>query len=122
MGQMPLWAQQRDGALLIRVHARPGARRSAFAGVHGERLKIALQAPPVDGRANDQLLRFLAQALELPRSALQIVSGASSREKSVAIRAGRPDIAPLIERVCRLAGIEADGTIDPAAHKARPNR
>jgi uncharacterized protein len=122
MGQMPLWAQQRGGALLVRVHAQPGARRSAFAGVHGERLKIALQAPPVDGRANDLLLRFLADALELPRSALQIVSGASSREKSVAICAAEQDIASLVERVCRLAGIRADGTNETAAHKARPGR
>jgi uncharacterized protein (TIGR00251 family) len=67
------------------VHVQPGARRSAIAGTHAERLKIAIQAPPVDGKANDAVIRFFAQILRVPRSAVAITRGEKSRDKTVAV-------------------------------------
>ena len=69
----------------IAVHAQPGAKRSAVVGLHGERLKVRIAAPPIDGRANDALVAFLAEALGVPRSRIRVVKGESSREKRVAI-------------------------------------
>jgi uncharacterized protein (TIGR00251 family) len=57
------------------------------AGLHGERLKVRIAAPAVDGRANDALERHLAEALGVPRSAVRVVKGARSRDKSVAVDA-----------------------------------
>jgi uncharacterized protein (TIGR00251 family) len=69
-----------DGCTLsVRVH--PGARKNAVTGVHADSLKIALTAPPVDGKANDALIAFLADALRLPRARISLVSGATSRSK-----------------------------------------
>lgn len=70
---------------MIDVHARPGARVAAVAGVHGDRLKVAIDAPPVDGKANDALLRFLASVLGRPRSQLALHSGTTHRDKCVKV-------------------------------------
>jgi uncharacterized protein (TIGR00251 family) len=73
-----------DGcALAVRVH--PGARRNAVTGVHGEAVKIALTTPPVDGRANEALIAFLADALRLPKANITLVTGATSRSKLLRI-------------------------------------
>ena len=75
-----------DGGVRLRVRVQPRASRSEIAGVHGDELRIRLQAPPVDGAANEALVRFLADALGAPRSAVEIVSGLASRSKTVVIR------------------------------------
>jgi uncharacterized protein len=73
-----------DGCTLsVRLH--PGARKNSVAGVHADALKIALTAPPVDGRANEALIAFLAEALHLPRARVALVTGAASRAKMVRI-------------------------------------
>jgi uncharacterized protein (TIGR00251 family) len=89
MNASATWARWRDEELLIDVHVQPGARRTSIAGTFGSRLKIALQAPPVDGKANEALLRFLAGELQVRRSGVRLVSGASARDKTVAIAADR---------------------------------
>ena len=63
----------------------PRAASSAVAGRHGDAVKIRLAAPPVDGAANDELVRFLAERLAVPRSAIAIAAGRSSRRKSVTV-------------------------------------
>jgi uncharacterized protein (TIGR00251 family) len=64
---------------------QPGAKRSEFAGRHGERIKLRLAAPPVDGKANAALIDFLAAYFGVPRRDVTIVSGLKSRSKRVAI-------------------------------------
>jgi uncharacterized protein len=71
-------------ALLI-VHVVPRARRSEVAGRHGDALKIRIAAPPVDGAANTELVRFLAEQLGVPRSAVTVASGTSGRRKTVSV-------------------------------------
>jgi uncharacterized protein (TIGR00251 family) len=61
----------------------PGARRPGIAGRHGAAWKVRVAAPPEDGRANAAVCALLAELLELPRSAVTIVSGHGSREKLV---------------------------------------
>jgi uncharacterized protein (TIGR00251 family) len=67
------------------VRVQPRAAQDALAGVRAGALVVRLNAPPVDGRANEALLRFLAGVLGLPPSALALVRGASSRDKVVRI-------------------------------------
>ena len=71
----------------LRLHVQPRASRSELAGRHGDAIKVRLTAPPVDGAANEALLRFLASQLQVPRSALSLVAGGSGRSKVVAIEA-----------------------------------
>ncbi len=69
----------------ITVKAHPRARRSAVAGRLGEAYKLDLKSPPVDGKANDECIRFLAEVAAVPRSRVRIVSGATSRLKVVEV-------------------------------------
>ncbi len=81
----PPWLRADGAGSVLRLHVQPGARRSEVVGAHGEALKIRLAAPPVDGKANGELLRFLAERLGLPHSAVQLRSGAASRQKQVSV-------------------------------------
>lgn len=80
-----------DGRLTLTLHIQPGAKKTECAGRHGDALKIRLSAPPVDGKANDALLRFLADQLALPRSAVLLKSGQTSRQKVVEITGSTPE-------------------------------
>lgn len=72
---------------------QPRASRTEVAGPHGDAVRIRLTAPPVDGAANEALVRFLAEQLKVPRSAVRIESGASGRSKVVVIDGIDPDTA-----------------------------
>ncbi|MBE6384561.1 MAG: YggU family protein [Lentisphaerae bacterium] len=72
-----------ENGVYISLHIQPGAKREAVAGLFGTSLKIALNAPPVDGKANAALLRFLAGKLGVPKRQIELCSGASSRDKRV---------------------------------------
>jgi len=86
--KLPAYARlEKSGALLLDLWVQPGASRSGFAGRHGERLKVRLAAPPLEGRANRELLKFLAAELGLPRSRLELVAGAHGRGKTVRVSA-----------------------------------
>ena len=67
----------------LKLRVSPGARRPGFAGRHGDAWKIRVAEPPEDGRANDAVLRLLAETLDVPRASLDLVSGHSSRDKIV---------------------------------------
>lgn len=72
-----------DGSFVLSLHIQPGAKKTEIAGLHGEALKIRLAAPPVDGKANAALIAFLAKTCGVPKSAVELVSGDSSRTKRV---------------------------------------
>ncbi len=79
-----------DGGVTLAVRAQPGAKRTAVVGVYGEgagaQLKIAVQAPPVEGRANSALIEFLADKFGVAKSYVELVSGELSRSKVFLIR------------------------------------
>jgi uncharacterized protein (TIGR00251 family) len=69
----------------IDIHVQPRASRTEVVGRHGDAIKIRIAAPPTDGSANEELVRFLAKTLGVKRSAVTIVSGMTSRRKRVAV-------------------------------------
>ena len=73
--------QAADGRLTLTLHIQPGAKKTEFAGLHGDALKIRLAAPPVDGKANEALIRFVADQLGLAKSSVNLKSGQTSRRK-----------------------------------------
>jgi uncharacterized protein len=85
LSEPPVWAR-RDGAdWLLELHVQPGARITAAVGEHGGRLKLKIAAPPVDNKANAHLLAWLAAQLGVPKSAVRLVRGETSRQKTVAV-------------------------------------
>jgi len=75
------------------VHVAPRARRTEVAGRHGDAIRVRIAAAPVDGAANAELARFLAERLGVPRGAVAIVSGAGGRRKTVEIAGLETDAA-----------------------------
>jgi uncharacterized protein (TIGR00251 family) len=75
----------KSGACLLRLWIQPKASRTGWAGMHGDRLKVRVAAPPAENRANRELIAFLAKALGLAPSMIELVSGSASRGKTVRI-------------------------------------
>jgi uncharacterized protein len=93
---------ERDGLACIRVRVSPGARKARILGEHDGALKLAVAEPPESGRANEGVIRLLADVLGLAARQIEIISGHRSREKQVAISGLAPDdVAAALERASR---------------------
>lgn len=73
------------GAWLLHVHVQPGVKSTEAAGLHGDRLKVRLAAPPVDGKANKALIEWAADYFGVAKSAVELVRGQTSRQKTLRI-------------------------------------
>lgn len=94
-------AGRRDGNdLVLDVRVQPRAARSEVAGLHGDRLRIRLQAPPVDGKANAALVEFVACMFAVPRSRVRIEHGLAGRDKRLRLL----DLPPLPSELQALTG------------------
>lgn len=80
------WFRWQSGELQLELQIQPGAKHDTFMGLHGERLKLKVHAPAIDGRANNQLVEFLAACFGTAKSNVSIVRGELGRSKSVRIR------------------------------------
>jgi uncharacterized protein (TIGR00251 family) len=90
------------GGVLLDLYVVPRSSRTECAGLHGERLRIRLQAPPAEGKANRALLRLLAETLSVPASSLRIVSGQTGRRKRVLVEG--LDAGTVRKRIGRVEG------------------
>lgn len=86
-----------DGDLLLDCHAQPGARHSAFAEVHNQRLKLKIAAPPVDGKANEALIAFISREFGVRKREVVLEKGASSRQKRLRIMS--PKVIPVAAQI-----------------------
>lgn len=91
------------GGVTLAVRAQPGAKKTAIAGIYGEgasaQLKIAVQAPPVEGRANSAAIAYLAEVFGLPQSSVQLMSGELSRSKVFLLKGVSVEKAEAVVRV-----------------------
>ncbi len=71
---------------MLTVHVQPNASRTECVGAHGDALKIRLAARPLDGAANDELVRFIAERCSIPRKQVQIRSGMGTRLKRLCVK------------------------------------
>jgi uncharacterized protein (TIGR00251 family) len=79
------WYRQEGASVVLVLHVQPGAKRTEVAGLHGEALKIRLAAPPVDGKANEALLNFIAEKFGVPQRGVELLRGGQSRHKMVKV-------------------------------------
>ena len=79
------WYRRNGETILLTLHVQPGAKRNEVAGLHGGALKIKLAAPPVEGRANEALLKFIAGLFGVPQRNAELKQGGQSRHKVVAV-------------------------------------
>lgn len=90
------WLQWQDGDLILQVQIQPRSSNDEITGTQGERLKIRITAPPVDGQANQHLIRFLAKTFKVAKSHITIESGETGRLKRIRIH--NPQHLP--EQIC----------------------
>ena len=78
---MSEWIEERGDSVRIRVRVQPRASRTEIVGEHDGALRVRITAPPVEGEANEALIRFFAKRLRVARSRIEVIAGASSRSK-----------------------------------------
>ncbi|HNY26404.1 MAG TPA: DUF167 family protein [Candidatus Sumerlaeota bacterium] len=91
------------GGVEVRTHAQPNASKSEFAGLHGDRIKVRLQAKPVEGEANAALILFLAHTAGVAKSNVELLRGATSRQKDLRIVCADPE--SVLQRLIEAAGL-----------------
>lgn len=98
MENEPSWYRRTGSGWFVNVHAQPGARKSEVVGLHGGSIKIRVASPPVNGRANEALIAFVAKALGLPNISVSLARGETSRRKTLHIAAQDADPSVLLEQ------------------------
>jgi len=84
---LPAIARDSERGALLTVHVQPGSSRTECVGIHGDAIKIRLAARPIDGAANDELIRFIADRCGVPRANVRIRTGEQARRKRLSIEA-----------------------------------
>lgn len=84
---MSPWFRWDGGDLILRVRVQPRAAKNELAGLHGDRLKIRLTSPPVDGKANAAVIAFVAALCDVAPSRVMLTAGAAGREKTLRVHA-----------------------------------
>jgi uncharacterized protein (TIGR00251 family) len=90
------WYRKTPDGWLLTLHIQPGAKKSEVVGLHGDALKVRVASPPVDGKANEALVAFIADQFGLPKRAVQLVKGDTSRAKTVLVAAPEADPEQLL--------------------------
>lgn len=75
----------KDGKVVLSLYVQPKASRASFCGVHDGALKLAVTAPPADGKANKAVVRFLASFFKVPKQKIDLIKGLQSRKKKCVI-------------------------------------
>jgi hypothetical protein len=91
-----MWYRREGDGITLTLHIQPGAKRSEVAGLHGDALKIRLAAPPIEGRANEALQRFIADSFDVPLRQVELLRGAQSRHKMVKITGSKVEPESLL--------------------------
>jgi uncharacterized protein (TIGR00251 family) len=79
------WYHWEQDVLILNLHVQPKASKDEWSGLHGDRLKLRIKAAPIDGKANQHLIAFIADEFGVTKSACKLISGESGREKRIAI-------------------------------------
>jgi uncharacterized protein (TIGR00251 family) len=85
----PNWYRRDGENITLTLHVQPGAKRNEIAGLHGDALKIRLAAPPIEGRANEALLKFIAKLFDVPLRQVELKRGEQSRHKVILVQRSR---------------------------------
>lgn len=97
--ELPPCLTRHGERLWLAVSVVPNAKRSGADGLHDGALRVRLAAPPVDGKANEALIEWVAESLGLPRRAVSLVRGQTSRRKWLALEGPMPEIGAAVTRM-----------------------
>ncbi|MBX3326503.1 MAG: DUF167 domain-containing protein [Nitrospira sp.] len=103
---MPVIARDSERGVLLTVHVQPNASRTECVGIHGDAIKIRVAARPIQGAANEELIRFIADRCSLARTQIQIHGGAETRRKRLCVQGVTAEVL-----VARLLPHDSKGTV-----------
>lgn len=84
--------EEKNGSLILNLRVIPRASKDLIQGLHGDALKIRIQAPPIEGKANTYLIKFLAKQWDIPQRHFKIISGETGRNKRIRILSPSPEL------------------------------
>lgn len=93
------WLKTHPKGTLLQLYIQPGASSNQLAGIHGERLKVKIKAPPRDGEANEGVIDYLAEILSIPKAKIFLIRGESSRQKDVLVELPLNDVLILLREL-----------------------
>jgi len=96
LSEMSEWYRSSGDCITLILHVQPGAKKTSVAGLHGDALKIRLAAPPIEGRANEALLRFIADTFKVPLRNVELKQGEQSRHKRLEVHGSLVDPLSLL--------------------------
>jgi uncharacterized protein (TIGR00251 family) len=96
------WCTALSNGFRLTIQVVPNAKKSVVVGVHDDALKIRLQAQPIEGKANEALIRYVADVLDLPKSAVVISHGHTSKKKILEVISGNLDVEGAMQIFLRL--------------------
>lgn len=76
---------ENSGRLIVELHVVPGSKKTQVSGLHDNRLKIKISSPPVEGKANAEIIEFFARLFDIPKRQVEIVRGELGRSKTIAL-------------------------------------
>lgn len=101
---MVSWLKSHPQGSTLSLYIQPGASRSEVTGLHGDRLKVKIKAPPRDGEANKALIEFFADLLKIPKSKIELIQGESSRQKILLVELPLDDVLILLRALEKSCG------------------
>ena len=98
---MESWLKNHGEGTLLLLYIQPGASRTMVSGVHGERLKVKIKAPPRDGEANQALEEYFSEVLGIPKSKVFLIRGESSRQKDLLVELSSEKVLTSLKEILK---------------------
>ncbi len=95
------WIKNHPRGTLLQLYIQPGASSSEISGIHGDRLKVKIKAPPRDGEANEELIRCLSEIFKISKSGIFLIRGESSRQKDLLLELSPDKVTILLQELLK---------------------
>lgn len=82
---------EKNGFIIFKCHVQPGAKRNSIIGIYSDSLKISLSAPPIEGKANKELIKYLSKILNISKNSLTLLSGEKNKNKIIQCKISKAD-------------------------------
>lgn len=91
------WLNKTKDGFVIKIHVVPNSSKTQVIGEHGDRLKVKIKAPPVDGKANAEVIEFFSKFFGLKKNQVEIIVGETSKSKNILLKSETLDIEKLVK-------------------------
>jgi uncharacterized protein (TIGR00251 family) len=98
---MESWLKNHSKGVVLLLYIQPGASTTGLAGLHGERVKVKIKAPPKDGEANEELIEYFSSILNISKSKIYLIRGENSRQKDLLVELSPESVTILMKEILK---------------------